>query len=55
MLTSNNFVKGIEQDIHPKRQPEGTYRYALNAVAETREGALPSLSNELGNYYCAQN
>jgi len=39
----------MSTDTHPKFQPEGTYRFALNAVAETEEGNLPSISNELGN------
>lgn len=52
MINSNNFVKGINQDIHPKYQQEGTYRYALNAVLETAQGDQPSISNELGNIYC---
>lgn len=55
MLNSNNFVKGLNQDIHPKYQVEGTYRYALNAVLESKEGDLPSISNEIGNIYCATN
>ena len=55
MQTSNNFTKGLNQDIHPKYQPEGTYRYALNAVIETETGQLPSLSSEIGTYYCQVN
>lgn len=49
MITSNIFTKGINQDSHPKFQPEGTYRFALNAVLETELGEMPSISNELGN------
>lgn len=54
MTTSNNFIKGINQDIHPKHQLEGTYRYALNAVVESKLGELPAISNELGTAYCAK-
>lgn len=49
MLTSNTFTKGMNTDILPKNQPDGTYRYALNAVVETEDGDLPSISNELGS------
>lgn len=49
MLTSNQFTKGLNQDTHPKFQPEGTYRFALNAMLETEEGDLATISNEKGN------
>lgn len=49
MITNNILSKGMNQDIHPKYQPEGTYRMALNAVLESREGDIATLSNELGN------
>ena len=39
----------MNQDIHPKYQPDGTYRFALNAVLETQDGEFPGISNELGN------
>ena len=55
MLTINNFVKGLNTDILPKHQPEGTYRFAMNAVLETSDGELPGISNELGNLACAEN
>lgn len=54
MLTSNQFVKGLNQDIHPKYQEEGSYRFALNAVLETEFGEQPSISNELGNELCGE-
>jgi hypothetical protein len=43
----------MNQDIHPKYQEEGTYRFALNAVLETHDGEFPGISNELGNVECA--
>lgn len=49
MLTSNNFARGMNQDIHPKYQPDGSYRMALNALLESKEGDLLSITNELGN------
>lgn len=51
MQSSNNFYAGIDQDIDPKYQKEGTYRYALNAALETKEGDLFNISNEQGNIY----
>lgn len=53
MATTNQFTKGINDDVHPKYQPEGTYRWAYNAVLETEEGDIPSISNELGTEVCA--
>jgi len=47
-----NFPKGINNDISPETQPEGTYRWALNAVIESEQGNLGFLSNEEGNYIC---
>ena len=49
MLTSNQFIKGMNQDVHPRMQPEGTYRFARNAVLETTNGEWGAISNELGN------
>lgn len=48
-LTSNTFSRGMNQDIHPKFQPEGTYRMALNAIIESSDGDLSTITNELGN------
>ena len=55
METSNTFAKGINTDVHPKFQPEGSYRFALNAAVETELGEMPSIANELGNEICAIN
>lgn len=49
MLTSNNFARGMNQDVHPKYQPDGSYRMALNALLESKEGDLLTITNELGN------
>lgn len=54
MLRSNT-VSGMVQDVHPKNQPKGKYPFALNAVLETTEGNLSTISNELGNILCANN
>lgn len=53
MQASNNFTKGMSQDLHPKYQPEGTYRFALNGVIETESGGMPSISSEFGTIRCA--
>lgn len=53
MQTTSNFIKGMNQDVHPKYQVEGSYRMALNSVLETSDGELPVISNELGNIKCA--
>ena len=39
------FTKGLHRDTHPADQPEGTWRYARNAVMNRVDGAL---SNERG-------
>ena len=44
--------KGLNTDVSPETQPEGTYRWALNAVAESEEGNIGFLTNEEGNYTC---
>ena len=44
--------KGINTDVSPDVQPDGTYRWALNAIAESEEGDLGFLTNEEGNYTC---
>lgn len=41
--------KGLVQDTSPVDQPEGTYRFALNAVDESVDGDINKLSNEKGN------
>ena len=41
--------KGLNTDYSPQVQPEGTYRFALNAVNEAELGDTMFLSNEEGN------
>lgn len=45
----NKPFKGLHTDLNPKEQPEGTYRYALNAVNESKEGEQVSISTEGSN------
>lgn len=52
--TSNQLSAGLNTDTHPKFQPNGTYRFALNATIETREGDYGTLSNEIGNVTCLE-
>lgn len=43
---------GMDSDKHPLKQPKGTYRYALNAVNESRNGEQGFISNEKSNAAC---
>lgn len=49
----NQFTQGLITDVNPRFQKEGTYRYALNAVLETEDGKLGSISSEQSNEICA--
>lgn len=49
----NTLDKGLILDTSSIVQPEGTYRYALNAVNESIEGDILFLTNELSNTECA--
>ena len=46
------YLKGINRDVGPTSQPEGTYRYANNAVLKKDYGAIANESgtNEFGTY-----
>lgn len=46
------FSKGLVTDTIQKAQPQGSYRFALNAILETKEDGHGALSNELGNELC---
>ena len=41
--------RGLNTDVNSADQLEGTYRFALNAVSESREGNINLLSTEEGN------
>lgn len=49
---TNNFTTGINTDIKEIYQPEGTYRYALNAINQSKRGELGTITNEPGNVEC---
>lgn len=55
MVTTSTFGVGLNTDVHPKYQIEGSYRFALNGVLETNLGELPYFSSEGGNTLCATN
>jgi len=48
-ITTEVFAGGLHTDFNPANQPEYTYRFALNAINESREGHKNLLSNEEGN------
>ena len=50
----NSVAKGLNTDTSPSTQPEGTYRWALNAMNESVDGDLGFLTNEFGNYECGE-
>ena len=47
----NSFEKGMNKDVHPSFQLEGTYRDALNAVMENND-SMGMFSNEPSNELC---
>jgi hypothetical protein len=51
---TNTFVKGLNKDSDPTFIAEGMWTHARNAVNNTLEGGLGTLSNETSNVYCAE-
>ena len=52
MIQKNDVVKvikGLNTDMPPISQPEGSYRFALNAVEETTSGDAQRLTTEQGD------
>lgn len=45
----NNTGQGLNSEMSPDLQKEGTQRFVLNGINESNEGELLTLSNELGN------
>jgi hypothetical protein len=43
---------GLNTDTEPTKQPQNSYRFALNAVHDDKEGSIGSLVNENGNETC---
>ena len=44
--------EGMHTDTSAHAQPNGTYRFALNAINESKDGNLGFITNELGNISC---
>ena len=49
---TRTFLKGLTRDTDPSFIQEGMWNYARNAVNNTREGELGTLSNEESNALC---
>ncbi len=43
-MTEKRFLKGLFKDTGHLDQPEGTWRYALNAVLNTQKGARANVA-----------
>ena len=49
---SRTFIKGLSKDTDPSFIEEGMWTYARNAVNNTKEGDIGTLSNEESNAQC---
>lgn len=52
-IVNNSFTKGLNKDSDPTYITEGMWTHARNAVNNTYEGDIGTLSNESSNYLCA--
>ena len=50
----NTPIAGLNTDVNPEAQPQGTYRYALNAVQGQHEGDGLLIGNESSNIFYAE-
>ena len=50
---TNTFIKGLNKDSDPSFVSEGMWTHARNAVNNTAEGDLGTLSNESSNALCS--
>ena len=53
-INTNTFVKGLNKDSDPTFINEGMWTHARNAVNNTLEGNVGTLSNETSNMFCAE-
>lgn len=53
-IQTNSFIKGLNKDADPLFVQEGMWTHARNAVNNTVEGDLGTLSNEESNVLCAE-
>ena len=51
-ILTNSFTKGLNKDSDPSYVEEGLWTHARNAVNNTVEGSVGTLSNEDSNYLC---
>jgi len=51
---TNTFIKGLNKDSDPTFITDGMWTHARNAVNNTKEGGLGTLSNETSNIYCVE-
>ena len=49
---TKSFVKGLNKDSEPSFLTDGMWTHAVNAMNNTAEGDLGTLSNESSNYLC---
>src|SRR5574343_25772 len=50
----NQPINGLSTDTSPHLQPKGSYRFALNAVPETKNGDLGNIATEQSNETCIE-
>jgi hypothetical protein len=53
-IQTNTFMKGLNKDSDPSFVSEGMWTHARNAVNNTSEGDLGTISNESSNYLCSR-
>lgn len=52
-IQTNTFVKGLNKDSDPSYVTEGMWTHSINAVNNTAEGDIGTLSNESSNFLCS--
>ena len=51
---TKSFVKGLNKDSEPSYVTDGMWTHAVNAMNNTAEGDIGTLSNEISNFLCAR-
>ena len=51
---TKSFVKGLNKDSEPSYVTDGMWTHAINAMNNTAEGDVGTLSNETSNFLCGQ-
>ena len=49
---TKSFVKGLNKDSEPSYVTDGMWTHAVNAMNNTSEGDIGTLSNEISNFLC---